>query len=127
MSEEDDIKKINEEISELSETIAALENRKFELIAKRKHLQDQQEKRENDRLQDNDWENGGTMGTNIGNFNCWTLFFADFPWSSKLHSGLQEIFHINAFRPLQQSSINATLSGHDVFLIMPTGGGKSLW
>lgn len=35
-------------------------------------------------------------------------------------------FGINSWRPLQQETINATMAGHDVLLIMPTGGGKSL-
>ena len=52
--------------------------------------------------------------------------FSDFPWSNQLKSKLQDVFKMNTFRPLQLSAINAFLSGHDVLVIMPTGGGKSL-
>jgi len=33
---------------------------------------------------------------------------------------------LREFRPLQLSSCNALLSGHDVYLVAPTGSGKSL-
>jgi ATP-dependent DNA helicase Q1 len=49
-----------------------------------------------------------------------------FPWDTKTRSILQNTFKMEVFRPLQLSCINATLSGKDVILIMPTGGGKSL-
>lgn len=39
---------------------------------------------------------------------------------------LTRYFNIDEFRPLQREVINATLSGCDCFVIMPTGGGKSL-
>lgn len=49
-----------------------------------------------------------------------------FPWTESLKESLKSIFKLDSFRPLQLSSINATLSGNDCVLIMPTGGGKSL-
>lgn len=39
---------------------------------------------------------------------------------------LRSVFSLHSFRPLQLSCINASMSGNDVILIMPTGGGKSL-
>ena len=50
----------------------------------------------------------------------------EYEWTEKLHGKLKEVFHIDKFRPKQLSAINASLKGHDVILIMPTGGGKSL-
>lgn len=49
-----------------------------------------------------------------------------FTWDSEVRSTLKATFKIGHFRPLQASCVNATLSGKDVILIMPTGGGKSL-
>ena len=49
-----------------------------------------------------------------------------FPWSEKIHEILRNVFGLKKFRSSQLSVINATLSGNDVMVIMPTGGGKSL-
>lgn len=53
-------------------------------------------------------------------------FCTDFPWSGKLDSLRDNVFRISSYRPLQRQVMNATLSGRDCILIMPTGGGKSL-
>lgn len=51
---------------------------------------------------------------------------SDFPWSADVDQHLKDSFQISKFRPLQLRAINLTLSGRDVFLVMPTGRGKSL-
>ena len=50
----------------------------------------------------------------------------NFPWSERVGTAKEDIFKIKKFRPLQMECINATMSGTDCILIMPTGGGKSL-
>lgn len=50
----------------------------------------------------------------------------DFPWSREVEQHLKDSFHLSKFRPLQLRAINLTLSGRDLFLVMPTGRGKSL-
>ncbi|WP_417199505.1 RecQ family ATP-dependent DNA helicase [Bizionia sp.] len=43
-----------------------------------------------------------------------------------LHSALKTYFGFSAFKGLQEPVIKSLLSGKDTFVIMPTGGGKSL-
>lgn len=43
-----------------------------------------------------------------------------------LHKALQQYFGFNKFKGTQEQAIESLLAGHDTFVIMPTGGGKSL-
>ena len=43
-----------------------------------------------------------------------------------IYAGLQKYFGFKEFKGTQEKSINSLLGGHDTFVIMPTGGGKSL-
>jgi len=50
----------------------------------------------------------------------------NFPWSQYVLHELKHTFKIQNFRGHQKEIINSTMSGKDVFVIMRTGGGKSL-
>ncbi len=43
-----------------------------------------------------------------------------------LHSALKEHFGFDTFKGNQEAIMSGLLDGHDVFVLMPTGGGKSL-
>ena len=43
-----------------------------------------------------------------------------------IHSALKQYFGFSTFKGLQEQVIKSVVSGHHTFVIMPTGGGKSL-
>ncbi len=48
------------------------------------------------------------------------------PYSQQLHEALRTYFGFDTFKGPQLEIISSLLSGNDVFVLMPTGGGKSL-
>ncbi|TST22558.1 ATP-dependent DNA helicase Q1 [Bagarius yarrelli] len=51
---------------------------------------------------------------------------SDFSWSKEVEATLANVFQLSKFRPLQRAAVNLSMSGRDLFLVMPTGRGKSL-
>ncbi|KAI1304507.1 hypothetical protein F5Y03DRAFT_172128 [Xylaria venustula] len=49
-----------------------------------------------------------------------------FPWYKDIKRALKDRFRMSGFRHNQLEAINATLEAKDAFILMPTGGGKSL-
>lgn len=45
---------------------------------------------------------------------------------ARMDETLRDVFGFDAFRPMQREIVRSILDGRDVFVLMPTGGGKSL-
>lgn len=109
-SVEMEIISIDNEIESLEEEIDRLTAKKNRLKIERENLKQCLEEINLEKLKESkDWNSQ-----------------TSFPWSKDMKQYFREVFHLTEFRPYQVPSINAFLSGHDVMIIMPTGGGKSL-
>lgn len=81
-------------------------------------------------VSDIDWSNDVLQEPPLNQFNNRKdnsdEFKKTYPHSEVMVEVLHEKFGLREFRPHQREIINASLLGHDVFVLMPTGGGKSL-
>ena len=105
---QDELRSTKEELATTIDQIKKLQSRKHELEEKITTI-----KCELDML--------GKSGEGVSQYES-----DSFPWSTKMKNTLNSVFKIEDFRSYQKAAINATMSGIDCMLIMPTGGGKSL-
>lgn len=105
---ETELKQVEKDITTVTQEIQILQGRKQRLLKKREKLRDSIQQQKSTYLAQKDWER------------------QDFAWSDELEKLRKSVFGINDLRPHQLPTMNATLSGTDCILIMPTGGGKSL-
>ncbi|KAI8337702.1 P-loop containing nucleoside triphosphate hydrolase protein [Chlamydoabsidia padenii] len=101
---------VDKEINEINEQVHILVERRKKLQNERQHLRDQ--------LAISQIE----TTSNLPDYHKET-----FPWSQQLYEQAQKHWQITKFRELQIPIMNAALDKQrDVFVVLPTGGGKSL-
>ena len=69
---------------------------------------------------------GKFLGQARNDGKCPVLSSQDHSFSQKVREAVSTTFGLKSFRPNQLQAINSVLLGHDTFVLMPTGGGKSL-
>ncbi|CAI5728355.1 unnamed protein product [Peronospora destructor] len=104
---ESELVQIEQELREVKEDLNVLLLRQSELLERKKELECEDASLTQDAGKVADWK-------------------ARFQWSEQIHTLLTDTFHLPDFRSVQEEVINATLSKKDVFVVMKTGGGKSL-
>ncbi|XP_078276096.1 ATP-dependent DNA helicase Q1 [Rhinoraja longicauda] len=119
-----DISDMEEELVLIDNEMKALELQIQELLERQQALQERKQ-RLNRKIKkltgDSDASSSAAPGTSPEDWDK-----KDFPWSQKVDETLKNVFNLQSFRPLQLQAINVTMAAKDLFLIMPTGGGKSL-
>ncbi|KAG0301400.1 hypothetical protein BGZ98_008395 [Dissophora globulifera] len=109
-----EIASLDQELGAIEDQITDLESRRVELVALRDSLlsslafHDASTFKERTTVKDKDYGH------------------EDFAWSADLKRLARDHWHIMAWRDKQLHAMNASLDGRDTFVLMPTGGGKSL-
>ncbi|KAG7396619.1 hypothetical protein PHYBOEH_001993 [Phytophthora boehmeriae] len=111
---EEELAQVEVELHEVEEDLALLLQRQSELLDRKKELQE--------RLADDSTGIESVQGADRAPIDWKTQF----PWTEQVQTLLKDTFHLPKFRSVQEEVINATLSKQDVFVVMRSGGGKSL-
>nr|XP_060632576.1 ATP-dependent DNA helicase Q1 [Anolis sagrei ordinatus]XP_060632577.1 ATP-dependent DNA helicase Q1 [Anolis sagrei ordinatus]XP_060632578.1 ATP-dependent DNA helicase Q1 [Anolis sagrei ordinatus] len=114
---------LQEELASVDSELQAVEIQVQELLERQQDLLQKKSVLTKKIKQFSDTESGSSKDTESA-VEDWNK--EDFPWSKKVREVLRNNFKLPKFRPLQLETINVTMAGRDVFLVMPTGGGKSL-
>ncbi|XP_078091442.1 ATP-dependent DNA helicase Q1 [Mustelus asterias] len=119
-----DISDLEEQLALVDSEMGALEIQMQELLERQQVLQEKkrQLKKKMERMSGGD--EGDPIASSKVSAEDWNK--NDFSWSQKVDDALKSVFKLQTFRSLQLPAINVTMAGKDIFLIMPTGGGKSL-
>nr|XP_057924779.1 ATP-dependent DNA helicase Q1 isoform X1 [Doryrhamphus excisus] len=118
-SVEAELELVELQIAELREKKSELTSRKNVLLCK---LEDACESASASSSSSQSSKAGSVMNKEeMEQYDC-----TDFAWSPDVTRQLTESFQLSKFRPLQLRAINLTMAGKDLFLVMPTGRGKSL-
>ncbi|XP_059607390.1 ATP-dependent DNA helicase Q1-like [Phlebotomus argentipes] len=107
LSASEEISQIDQKIKEIDVEIFRLRRQRQQLEAKKEKLKEISFAEKSRALSKQNWT-------------------GDFPWTADIRKHLKQTFGFEEFKEYQLRAINAIMSGHDMILVSPTGGGKSL-
>lgn len=114
-------------IQEVDLYLTKLQDRRKQLVDECNKLKDEKALRQSNKLAKQNWDSGSYNASNRRKtFSRIPIFSDAFPWNTEIQTTLKNVFKLTSFRPQQLKCCNAIMSKHDVLLIAPTGGGKSL-
>jgi ATP-dependent DNA helicase Q1 len=114
-SQQSQLEQINQKIESIDATISLLEEDKYQLIIQRNKILDSLQQQSIAQYQKQQKEKESEYNS------------SNFDWSNDLVAAAKNYFGIDQFRSLQLPILNAALhQKRDLFIVLPTGGGKSL-
>ena len=117
--------RINNEISKLQEELQDANMNRQSILDRMREIEKENKKNRSKRT-NNNRNNNNSSWTSPDEDPSLIEYRQPQEWDEKVTKSLRKIFKLSSFRPLQRAIINCTLSGHDCFVVMPSGGGKSL-
>ncbi|KAI8991957.1 P-loop containing nucleoside triphosphate hydrolase protein [Mycotypha africana] len=116
---------VDQEIESIETSIHLLQETKNDLLVKREKLLDALARQA---IQTHTTTTSSSApSTRLDPSPSASLTLEEFSWSADLRRLAKEYFDIGSFRPLQLPILNAAVQNErDIFVVLPTGGGKSL-
>lgn len=121
-----ELQQVELELQRVEEQISSLLQRQEELESVRRALLSQLEEGSEQASSSSSSSSSSQQSAGMSKQELERYDTPGFSWSAEAQRHLQDTFRLEQFRPLQLRAINLTLSGSDLFLVMPTGRGKSL-
>ena len=114
------IDNINDELKEIQKQKYKLELKEQELINSKNEFEIQLSLHVNIPKQPKSMINNNINDTKL------VRYYTEFKWDNDVQNSLKNIFKLKKLRKYQKPIINCLLLKHDCFVILPSGGGKSL-
>ena len=117
---EDDRQQIQAQITSLEEKRDDLDEQRNQILTQMQSLRQSQSGRKKKQKR-----TSSAFSSRQNDLNM-VQFEGTFPWDAAVKQSLRHRFKLKSFRQFQREIINCTLKKKDAFVLLPSGGGKSL-